>query len=263
MVMAEDIQALLGSEGDLDNDQTRAWFWDAPGDPEYCINPWDAIPQDSCIIYTPEDVASYIQSNGEIGIPLDTRSVGSWFEIISPRETYRIEETSMDGRPVYVWDQVETEYNSGGLLTATNNPVEFFSHDGLSISAPGNPSQGTGPISAADAVIVPPAFKPLNTTGPIDITQSSSLTITFQSEGSADGVLATVVTGKDNNLAMCRFADDGSMTIPSNVLSQLDAGENAGLGLYRADFAWAPGPDGYPIRIQAFAGSVVPVNEIK
>ena len=58
---------------------------------------------------------------------------------------------------------------------------------------------------------------------------------------------------------MCRIADDGTLDIDAKDLQNMPNGF-ASVSVYRPEIAWAEGPDGLPIRLQALSGQIVEVN---
>jgi hypothetical protein len=263
IVMADNLTAHFSADEDAaEIDQLRAWFWDPVGTVSECADPWADVAFDTCITLVPSQNDSRYPDISPDGIPTATKSVGSYLEIGAGNTAYRMDRTYVDNRPVYVWDA--EEFNSSGSTgfdesAVSTEYVQFEGGDTLSAKAPGDSSDGMGSINQNDLLTIPADVELTGTLGPLEVTRGQSLNFTLRAGNHPDGVMVFGIADRDSEALLCRFTDDGSMTVPGADLSVLDAADNAGIGVYRTEVGWVAGPDGLPIRIQSFSGAVIPV----
>jgi len=266
VVMTDNITSHLSATDANNGDRLRAFFWEAPGEIKYCINPWDDVPMESCDVVSTDDYATPHDMDSVDGLPMDLRPVGDWIELSTGRDTYVLNKESSDGKPFYTF-QTEN-YNEGSVDYLETNDIDLRGGDVISAVAPGDTSVGMGSISESSWVSLPAEFTSNGISGPQSIASSSSLTLNFTPANNGDGIL--VLGGSvevnedglaDNNsdLLLCRFDDDGSIQIPSNELNEIDRGATA-ISIFRPEISWTPGPDGLPIRVQAFSGTSVQIE---
>jgi hypothetical protein len=247
-VTEEDVVAVEG-------DTIGAFFWEPPGDPEFCQNPWDNIPMDSCEVFDIDDIASHFPNLSNSGIPEDSRSVGSYVEVSTPRHSYTIDRTNQAGESTYLW-QTHSENSDGSVNTVR---PDFRGGDWLDISTPGDSSDYNGAWDEAYFAEIPSQVE-LRDNSFLDHT-SGSLNISYDgAENNSNGliVLGAAADMDGGEALICKMNDDGQVNIPSNDMNDFDSGW-MGLGLYHANTNWGIGPDGLPIRIQIFSGADVPV----
>ncbi len=263
IVMADNLTAHYSAEDSADVDQLRAWFWDPPGTVSECADPWSSIGMDTCTTMVPADTPSHYPDMGSDGMPDDTKSVGSWFQVTGGAQPYTLDRELVDGRPVYVWDQ-QSFTSSDGVVDEsdiTNEFVDFSGGDNLGATAPGDLSDNMGPISQNDLLTIPTDVELTGSNaGPVEVSAGQGLSFTMRSGSHPDGVMVFGIASKDDPALLCRFTDDGSVSIPGGSMSAMGATDYAGLGIYRTEVGWVAGPDGLPIRIQSFSGAVVPLT---
>ncbi len=138
--------------------------------------------------------------------------------------------------------------------------MDFQGGDNLTATAPGDVSDGMGAIEQDDLLTIPADVALSTNAGPLNITNGEQVTFSMRGESHPDGVMVFGIADRETEALLCRFTDDGSVTISGSHMSKLDATDNAGLGIYRTEVGWVAGPDGLPIRIQSFSGAVVPVQ---
>ncbi len=257
VVMTDNLGAYL-SEGEpgMSADRARAMFWDPPGDVSSCVDPWEHLEMGDCKAYDPADFPSWGEMD-EDGLPTELRDIGSWLTIGTDSDSYTLESDGAPGKTVYNFDVVSIDKDELGFMETFE--LEFNGGDTLWAESEGNSESFLGPISEDNWVSFPPDLE-LNLDGPINVGSNEGLTVTFDGEGDSDGLL---VIGhnmqEEGGSLLCRFEDDGSFTIPSSDLDELGQGV-AGLSIYRPALGWVPGPDGYPLRQQAFSGAVIELS---
>jgi len=266
VVMTDNITSHLSATEANNGDRLRAFFWEAPGHIEYCVNPWDRVPMETCDVVDTDDYATPHVIDSVDGLPMDLRPVGDWIELSTGRDTYVLNKEMSDGKPFYSF-QTEN-YNEGSVDYLETNDIDLRGGDVISAVAPGDSSAGMGAISESSWVSLPAEFTSNGISGPQTIASSSSLSLNFTAANNGDGILVLggSVEVNDNGLAdnsdellLCRFNDDGSIKIPSAELNEIDRGATA-ISIFRPEISWTPGPDGLPIRVQAFSGTSVQVE---
>ncbi len=263
VVMTDNITSHLSVTDATNGDRLRAFFWEAPGDIEYCQNPWDNIDMESCEILNTGDYATHDISDAD-GLPLDLRPVGDWLEISNGRDVYTLEKEVSNGKPFYTFETESFNENSSDYLET--NDIDLRGGDVLSALAPGDSSIGMGSINESNWVTIPAEFTSNGMSGPTTMSSSSGTTINFSAANNSDGILVfgasveqSTEVDDSSDFMVCRFNDDGSITIPGDVMGAIDNGVS-GLSVFRPEIGWTPGPDGLPIRIQAFSGTSIEVD---
>ena len=262
VVMTDNLEVHLSETDEGGNaDRLNAMFWEPPGDPELCVDPWSTLDMEECRVYDPADFPSYGEFD-EDGLPTELRDIGDWLTIESPRESYTMDIVEDEpGQTVYTYSVHSLDKDA--VTYVETNDIDFEGGDVLGASSEGNASMFLGPIAESNWVTLPPNLE-LDMSGPQTTPTSGGMKINFTGEGDADGILVMASgtnseAGGDAGSVVCRFQDDGSLTIPSNMLDELGSG-TAGLSLYRPSLGWTPGPDGYPVRVQAFSGAVIELD---
>ncbi len=261
IVMADNLVAMSGEDSWTDVDSLRAWFWDPPGDVEECDDPWASIPLESCDMAVPADAPTSFPDIGVDGIPEDTKSVGSWFSVDNGRQSFQLQRELQDGRPIYVWD-TDTFNNADGIPSADDlsfEPMDLHGGDPLAGSAPGDTNDGMGAIDQPDLLTIPQDLT-ADVSGDSTMTRGAAMTVDVNVGSHPDGLKVFAMTDRTEPAMLCRFADDGRFSIPGSATSAMSTSEFAGLGIFRTDSDWVAGPDGLPIRIQAFSGVAMPVE---
>jgi hypothetical protein len=180
-VTEEDVVAVEG-------DTIGAFFWEPPGDTEFCQNPWDSLPMDTCEVFDIGDIASHFPNLSNSGIPEDSRSVGSFVEVSTPRHSYTIDRTNESGESIYMWQTHEE--NSDGSVS-TSRP-DLRGGDWLDISTPGDASDYNGAWDEAYFAEIPSQVE-LRDNGFINHT-SGSLNIAYNgSENNSSGLISWVL----------------------------------------------------------------------
>jgi hypothetical protein len=254
VVSVQNVEAItesdtLGNTKQLDADGVAGFFWEPPGSPEYCNNPWKDIALDTCVNFDTKDAASHFPNLSNHGMPSNGRSVGSYLEVSTPRADYRMNKDLMGATPYYVWDNEEIS-NSGAL---TDNGPDIRGNDDIHVYAPGDAADYNG-------VWDEPYFASVPNQILMDdqkFSSNSGQTVDMSYSGSDGGdllVMAATMSDGTAESMICRMNDDGNIRIPGNAMNQMDRGY-AGLGIYNAETGWAMGPDGLPVRLQIFSGS--------
>ena len=261
VVMADNLTAHYADDASAEVDQLRAWFWDPPGTVSECSDPWADVGFDTCTALVPADNHTRYPDMSADGMPSDTKSVGPWLDIGTGSDTYKLERTVLDGRPVYVWDTQQFSDSDGVLDENDINSefVDFQGGDNLSALAPGDAADGMGAIAQDDLLTIPADVELSSNAGPLEIRAGETVSFSMRSGGHPDGVMVFGIADRESDALMCRFTDDGSVTVSGAYMNLMGSADHAGLGIYRTEVGWVAGPDGLPIRIQSFSGAVVPV----
>ena len=255
IVMVDDLRVTNSTMDGVDADQARAWFWEPAGDPAHCADPWEAIPVDSCVATSPqnfpEEFASVFQER-DWGLTRSTRSAGSYVELASDRGTWRLEQENIGGDPVYIWETVSVEG-----MELNESPIEVSPGDTLRASAPGSADEYFGPVDDEPWVSMPTALTLSNVPASGNFeANGGAIDLRFTGQGNADHVFVFVTTGADETGLMCRYQDDGEITLSASDLGRVNA-EWGSVAVYRPEIGWVAGPDGLPIRVQGLAGVIV------
>jgi len=220
----------------VNGDGITAVFWEPPGEPVFCENPWDAMDEGECWIGTTGDIQRSFPDSAIPGIPETAQSVGTWLEVYdNSTSAYRLDRSYQQGLPIYVNENNEKPELEAGSL--------------LDISAAGDYDSYFGAWDISRFAIIPEAaefeensgIQQLNGSQRIDIRNSSELTV------------ATVLV--EDSIAICR-ADEYGFTLDS---SELNSGFG-GMDIMNVESELLAGPDGLPIRVQLFSGESLPVD---
>ena len=259
MVATDNLSSYLSEVDEADNgDRMYAGFWYPPGDPADCADPWGHVPMDSCTVYDPNDFPTY-GALDEDGLPTMMLSVGAFFQVETPRDSYGMTILQDGDRIKYAWDDYDVDMYADDYYES--NELDFQGGDVLSATAPGNTAEYLGPI-LEDTWVTIPAEVELARPGTMDAYGSSGMTVEYAAENTADGILVMLNAvdhdGTKKDGVVCRFSDDGKFSVPGEVFSETFEGARyGGMGVYRAELGHVNGPDGYPIRVQSLSGSVV------
>ena len=222
----EDVAALNG-------DAITAVFWEPPGDPEYCGNLWEDL--NGCIAGSSDDIQNQFPESSIPGIPDEAQSVGAWLEVYNSAGLYRLERNYSEGLPVYI--------NKG------NQRPELEAGDVIDIVAPGDYDSYFGAWDINNALTMPEVAG-FEIGGGVHIIDGVT---SFDIEDSYETTVATAIVG--NSINICRVENNRVSFDSSN----LEAGIG-GLGVTNIDEVFLEGPDGLPIRLQAFSGESVAIE---
>jgi hypothetical protein len=255
VVSVQNVEAVteVTGSGSIDSDTVAAFFWEAPGFPQFCDNPWKSMALDSCVTFDTNSAGTHFPNVSNSGLPSNGRSVGTYLEVSTARKDYRMMRDQLGTTPVYVWDN---ESVSGGNLT--DNGPDIRSNDDLHIYAPGDASDYAGVWDEAYFAQVP--NQAVMDDHSFQDNSGASMSMSYSGTDSDDLlVMGVSMADGDSESMICRMANDGSITLPGNAMNGMDRGF-AGLGIYNADTGWAMGPDGLPVRLQIFSGSTTMVT---
>jgi hypothetical protein len=230
-------------------DLIEAAFWEPKGDPELCEDPWNSLDMNECTMAHPDDVEKWVD-NGDSMVDAydDGRSVGDHLTISTDRENYQMNRDYLDGKPWYRWE----DYEEDGI---------FEDNDNLDMWAPGDRNDYVGTFSKDNFTTMPPATH----VGPGDYEgtwDGGGMDIEYDgANNDSNGVIVFVASeaAYEDETCMCRFQDDGKVTVNSNYVNQLDKGMGA-VTVAHLENHWVAGPDGLPIRVQLFSGTMMSVN---
>ena len=254
IVMVDDLKVTGSTLDGVDADRARAWFWEPAGDPKHCADPWEAIPMDTCVVSSPQDFPQEFAStfrDRDWGLERSTRSAGSYLELSNGAETWRLEQESISGDPVYMWETVSVDG-----MEVNETPITVAGGDTLSATVPGSADSYFGPVDNQPWVGVPAPLRLSNVPSDGVFTLSGGPLELRSAAGGADQLFVFVTTAPDAPGLMCRYADDGNVSISSSDLNQLNA-DYGSVGIYRPEIGWVAGPDGLPIRVQGLGGEIV------
>jgi hypothetical protein len=230
-------------------DLIEAAFWEPQGDPELCTDPWNSLDENECTVAHPDEVDRWVD-NGDVMVDAydHGRSVGDHLTISTSRDRYQMNRDYIDGKPWYRWD----EYEEDGI---------FEDNDDIDVQAPGDSSHYMGSFSKENFTRMPPAthVPPGEYEGSYD---GGNLDIEYDgANNDSNGVIVFVASENayEDETCMCRFKDDGKVSVPSNYMNQLDKGMGA-ITVAHLENHWTPGPDGLPIRVQLFSGTMMSVE---
>ncbi len=230
-------------------DLIEAAFWEPQGDPILCEDPWNSLDDNECTMAHPDEVEKWVD-NGDTMVEAyeDGRSVGDHLTISTSRENFEMDRDYLDGKPWYRWDEYEEE----GI---------FEDNDDIDIQAPGDRGDYMGSFSKENFTRMPPAthVAPGEYEGTYD---GGSLDVEYDgANNDANGVVVFVASENayEDETCMCRFNDDGKISVPSNYMNQLDRGMGA-ITIAHLENHWTEGPDGLPIRVQLFSGTMMSVD---
>ena len=246
-INVQNMDASNGIDRGLNSDTVGAFFWEPPGDPHYCDNLWESLDSGECWVGSQEDVQSSFPEGAIPGIPDDSRSVGSWLEVRTPRDSYRIERENQAGQPTYVWESHEVN----GTEVATNR-TEFNDGDVLDVQAPGDYSSYFGAWDVQEFDTIPSSVHfDGNNASTLVLGSNSSISYSGNSE---DSVIATALVGETT--MVCKFDDDGHFNLNTNGLDE----GIGGLAIQHVSTNLFQGPDGLPIRTQVFSGESIVID---
>jgi len=220
----------------VNGDGITAVFWEPPGDPVFCENPWDAIDEGDCWVGTTGDIQQSFPDSAIPGIPETAQSVGTWLEVYdNSTNAYRLDRSYQQGLPVYVNED--------------NEKPELEAGSELDISAAGDYDSYFGEWDISRFATIPEAaefednsgIQQLNGTQRIDIRNPSELTV------------ARVMV--EDSIAICR-ADEHGFTVDTSGLNN----GFGGMDIMNVESELLAGPDGLPIRVQLFSGESLPVD---
>jgi hypothetical protein len=252
IVMADNLDLhISGMDEGQNGDQLRAWFWEPPGEPWRCDNPWEELEVDECVAEKPENYPAQFLPRS-VGIASDTRSVGSWLNMSTPRDDYHMDEADFDGNPVYVYETLELSDKASNVIV---HDVDLRAGDSIRGTAPGAADNYFGPIDNEQWLTLP-ADVDISVSGPQVVSRASGWNVNFTGQGNQDNMLVMVTGDPDNEGLLCKYADDGSINIGAADLTSIEPGW-ASVSIYRPEVGWTTGPDGLPIRIQGLSGAIV------
>ncbi len=238
----------------VEADRLRAWFWEPDGDPRLCDNPWEEIPLDSCVLTDPDDYPDEFRPRN-VGLSNLTRSAGSYFEMRTPRDTYRMQQGAIGDNPAYLWETLSIE--DGELL---NDPADIREGDTILAQAPGDAQSFFGPFPLQPVMEMPSKVDLKGVEGPVgSVQRSSGVSFDFDGLNNDDHIFVFVTNASDDRGLMCRYRDDGSVNIGGGDLGNLSTGFTT-VSVYRPEIGWTLGPDGRPIRLQGLAGEIVEMD---
>lgn len=243
------VQNVVGTtevEAVMQSDNVGAFFWEPPGDLKYCNDPLKSLDIGDCWVGTHEEVQRAFPEGSIPGIPDDSRSVGAWFEVRTEKETYRIDQESVDSQPTYTWDN----YSFDGVEVVDQRP-EFHAGDILDAQAPGDFSSYFGAWDVPGFAVIPTATDINGEETSLSI--GSSLSVTYDGHD-AEEVFVSVYSG--DSQMFCKFEDSGRLSIQSSGLSE----GWGGLSVFHLETDLFAGPDGLPIRTQVFSGETIPLE---
>jgi hypothetical protein len=254
IVMTDNLEMhISGMESGQNGDQLRAWFWEPDGDPANCTNPWEELAEDECYVSNPKDYPEQFAPR-EVGLASNTRSVGDWLEMRTTRDTYHMNQDDIDGNPVYMFETIEVQPGDTDLIT---NDVDLRAGDVIRGQAPGSSNDYFGPIVNEEWMVIPEDVVLTNIAGPQGaISRSGGMDVRFEGQNNPDSMVVLVTSDPDEDGLLCKYADDGSIDLTAGDLGNLSPGWTS-VSVYRPDFEWTTGPDGLPIRLQAFSGAVI------
>ncbi len=254
IVMTDNLD-LHVSGGDIgaNGDQLRAWFWEPPGDPWRCTDFWDNLDVDECQLTTPESysrILGYDENQDET-----TRSAGEWLEFRTPRDTYRLEESEVDGNPVYMYETIELRGTKD--VEIVQNEIDLRPGDVIRGNTPGSADDYFGEIDNEQWLTIPEAVSLTNIEGPQEkVNRAGGMDIRFSAQDNLDDIMVFVATNPAEEGLLCRMEDDGSIDLSGGDLGLVEPGW-ATVSVYRPEFSWTTGPDGLPIRLQAISGAII------
>jgi hypothetical protein len=258
VVSVQNVQAVTETAGAgntvADSDTVAAFFWEPPGYPQFCDNPWKDMALDSCQTFDTNSTGTHFPNVSNSGLPSNGRSVGTYLEVSTPRKDYRMMRDQLGNTPVYVWDN---ENISNGTLTDTGPDIR--SNDDLHVYAPGDVSNYAGIWDESYFAQVP--NQALMDDDSFFENSGANVSLSYNGTDGGDLLVmaASMGDGDSSESMICRMANDGNITLPSSAMNGMDRGY-AGLGIYNADTGWAMGPDGLPVRLQIFSGSTTLVT---
>ncbi len=246
VVNVQNINGSTDLDDSVNSDNVGAFFWEPPGDVYYCDDLWQSLDVGECWVGTHDEVQRSFPEGAIPGIPDDSRSVGSWVEVRTEGERYRIQQESVSGQPNYTWDS----HTVDGIEVTDDRP-EFNDGDILDVQAPGDYSSYFGAWEVPEFTTIPPAVQ-FSTSDSV-LTLGNTLAVSY--DNSTDGeVFATAFVGETQ--MVCKFEDTGRFNLSS---MGLDTGFG-GLSIQHIETNLFAGPDGLPIKTQVFSGESITLS---
>jgi hypothetical protein len=245
-VNVQNINASNSVYDELNADTLGAFFWEPPGDVEYCNDHLRALNIGECWTGTQEEIQRSFPEGSIPGIPDDSRSVGTWFEVRTEKELYRIGKELVSGQPNYTWDN-----HAVADTGVSDNAPEFNPGDILDAQAPGDFSSYFGAWEIGQFAVIPDAteFRTNDTVLSVD----GSLSVSYDNS-SQEEVFVSAQVGETQ--MFCKFEDNGNFVFDS---TGLDNGFG-GLSVFHLETELFAGPDGLPIRTQVFSGESIAID---
>tara|TARA_R110000824_G_scaffold81916_1_gene205661 strand:- start:2265 stop:4154 length:1890 start_codon:yes stop_codon:yes gene_type:complete len=240
VVNVQNINGSTDIDDSVNSDNVGAFFWEPPGDVQYCDDLWQSLDVGDCWVGTHDEVQRSFPEGSIPGIPDDSRSVGSWFEVRTEGEYYRIQRENVSGQPNYTWDS----HTVDGIEVTDDRP-EFNDGDILDVQAPGDYSSYFGAWEVAGFTTIPSAVE-FNTNDSM-LTLDNTLSVSYKNFTDGE-VFVTAFVGETQMI--CKFEDTGRFNLSS---TGLDAGFG-GLSIQHIETNLFAGPDGLPIKTQVFSG---------
>ena len=245
-VNVQNIAGKTEMDSDVNSDNVGAFFWEPPGDVEYCNDHLSALDVGDCWVGTHDEIQLSFPEGVIPGIPDDSRSVGTWFEVRTEKELYRIDRESVSGQPNYTWDS----HSVDGTEVSDSRP-EFNPGDILDAQAPGDFSSYFGAWEIEEFAMIPDATE-------FDINESllsvdGSTSISYNNS-SLEEVFVSAYVGETQ--MFCKFEDKGSFVFNP---TGLDTGFG-GLSVFHLETELFAGPDGLPVKTQVFSGETLPID---
>lgn len=236
----------IDNPSSINSDTLTALFWDPPGDVSYCVNPLNDLDAGECWSGTSEEIVSMFPESAFPGIPQTARSAGTWVEVSTDRNDYRMDRSYESGLPFYLWDVHEVS----GDEVITTRP-EFDEGQSLGLEAEGDFASYFGPWKNPAFVTIP---NQLTIESPFIETSGGPLSINYGNT-SDDFVFFSAIVAEQQ--VLCKFEDSGRFNVPSTALSQLEPGWG-GAAVYNLSLTLQEGPDGLPVYAQVHSGYTVP-----
>lgn len=233
-----------GEYGNYDN--FNAHFWEPPGDPDRCMNPWWDLENDTCMIVN-SDYLDTLPSDAYAGLE-GSRSVGPDIKMSVGNDEYTIKSNSTrNGGTYYSWKRHEID-DDGNI---SEKDLKINDGDVLSVAMEGSSAHYFGPWEQTDFATVPESLY---------FTDTSELewdggTFNFSYHGENNdpyGALLMATSGDSTDTLVCRFTDDGTAKVSETL--DVVAGEYGSFMLYHGLQGYATGPDSFPVFMQVFSG---------
>ena len=245
-VNVQNIAGKTETDSDVNSDNVGAFFWEPPGDVEYCNDHLSALSVGECWTGTHDEIQRSFPEGAISGIPDDSRSVGSWFEIRTESDFYRIDRESVSGQPNYTWDS----HTVDGVEVTDDRP-ELNPGDILDAQAPGDFSSYFGSWEVEEFAMIPDATE-FDFSGDM-MTVDGNTSVSYNNS-SQNHVFVSAYVGETQ--MFCKFEDKGSFVFNP---TGMDTGFG-GLSVFHLESEFFAGPDGLPIRTQVFSGETMPID---
>lgn len=218
----------------------NALFFEPPGDPEVCLDPDPVvvIPPDDCIVFPQDDPPV------KLDLPLEELGVGPQVIVDDGDEAMTMWQTEHDD-----WDKYYETDEMPELATQRKYDVYFYGEqDGLP--------------EASDTDSVLPMGSPVEVTypsleNPLEVQRGQSLTLETNTQaGSKTMIVYLLPETRGGDAVICRFEDDGEMTIPAAATAAMPAG-NIGVVIHRINEDKARLPTGYWARTMGITAATL------